>query len=245
VDEWGPYNFQRPILWPRSNPKLSANEREFEVLGPSGQWRLLRAAPGLKVSQTKGKTGDLIRVNTSAFRDQELFIELEYRGAATTDVRGQFTPAGRPVAFGFRRFDLPIDWRVSFWNFDAAKDDPRQADSGYAAIRQSRPDATWQGRDLAFNWYGSPAAGINADYFTTLAEGSFRISQPGTYELEITSDDGVRVHLDGKKVFEDWTYHGPKTDLVRVQLGGQHRLKVEHFELNGFSTLQVRIRPVH
>lgn len=243
VDEWGPYDFQRPLLWPRANPKLKATEREFEVLGPAGTWRLVRAAAGLKLSQTKGKMGDLIRVDTSGFRDQELFFDLEYRGAATTDVRGVVTPAGRRVPFGFRKFDLPIDWRVSFWNYDAAKDDPRKAGSGYAAIRSKKPDATWAGRELAFNWYGSPVPGINADYFTTLAEGSFAISRPGEYELEITSDDGVRVSLDGKTVFEDWTYHGPKTDFVRVRLGGAHRLKVEHFELNGFSTLQVKVRP--
>jgi hypothetical protein len=74
-----------------------------------------------------------------------------------------------------------------------------------------------------------------------LAEGTLTIAR-GDYDLEVTSDDGVRVTLDGKVVLQDWTWHAPKTDTVRVRLGGTHRLRVEHFELDGYSALKLVVK---
>ncbi len=60
----------------------------------------------------------------------------------------------------------------------------------------------------------------------------------------MTSDDGVRVLVDGRVVLEDWTWHGPKGADVDVDLAeGEHALRVEHFELDGYATLRVRVDP--
>ena len=91
-------------------------------------------------------------------------------------------------------------------------------------------------------WSGSPAPGVNPNHFATVAETEVQVPE-GEYILSVTSDDGIRVWVDGKLVIEDWTWHAPKTDTVKLQLSGKHRIKVHHFELDGYSTLKVTLKP--
>ena len=42
----------------------------------------------------------------------------------------------------------------------------------------------------------------------------------GTYQLHVTSNDGVRITAGGRVVFEDWTDHATKTDTVSIDLIG-------------------------
>ena len=62
----------------------------------------------------------------------------------------------------------------------------------------------------------------------------------GSYELIVTSDDGIRLWLDDKLVLEDWTIHGPKDDRIPLT-GGRHRLRLEYFQNTGAAALQVRV----
>jgi hypothetical protein len=41
---------------------------------------------------------------------------------------------------------------------------------------------------------------------------------PGTYQLHVTSNDGARVRIGDRVVYEDWTDHATKTDTVSVTL---------------------------
>jgi hypothetical protein len=64
----------------------------------------------------------------------------------------------------------------------------------------------------------------------------------GDYYLDITSDDGVRVWVDGKMVHDDWTYHAPKQESIPLYLGGSHFIRIEHFEIDGYATLMAQLR---
>jgi hypothetical protein len=67
----------------------------------------------------------------------------------------------------------------------------------------------------------------------------------GAYLLEVTSDDGVRIYVDGQLVGEDWTWHAPTTMSRRLNLkSGKHSIKIEHFELDGYSALKAEITPI-
>lgn len=240
VDQWGPYDFQSPILWPRVDKTLPANTRRFEILGPVGKWKLKKSSANVKLNALAG--------NVPGFLDIELVgeagnmdIELEYVGVETRDYRGVKTAAGTPVEFGWSEFRVPISWEMKFWNFDAQTQDPRTQAESFKKLFAGGPVAVVKDSELNRSWGGSPAPGVNSDYFATVATGEFAI-EPGEYVLDVTSDDGVRVYLDGKVIFEDWTYHAPQSESIVVKLGGSHRLKVEHFELNGYSTLQVKLR---
>ncbi len=84
---------------------------------------------------------------------------------------------------------------------------------------------------------------MRADRFATIAE-TKGVFDGGRYVLHVTSDDGVRVLVDGKIVLEDWTWHGPKDEDVTVDLAaGDHTLRVEHFELDGYATLRLSVSP--
>jgi hypothetical protein len=75
-----------------------------------------------------------------------------------------------------------------------------------------------------------------------VAEGMVEIT-PGRYELAVTSDDGVRVWVDGRLALEDWSIHGPKRDRIPLP-GGRHRLRIEYFQNTGAAALMVKvIRP--
>ncbi|HRI58645.1 MAG TPA: PA14 domain-containing protein, partial [Saprospiraceae bacterium] len=135
--------------------------------------------------------------------------------------------------FEFQRFEKKLDWQVKFFN---------QIPVDSLAWRAAQPVAEKSVRDLAFAWWGSPAEGVNEDQFATLSTTEFDIA-PGQYVIELTSDDGARLYLDGKRLIDNWDIHEPETDEVTVTLGGRHRIEIEHFDAGGFSTLDFRIRP--
>jgi hypothetical protein len=96
---------------------------------------------------------------------------------------------------------------------------------------------------LDFASGGAFAAGLPNDRFATVAEGDLTI-EPGNYVIELTTDDGARLWLDGQEVIKGaWKYQGPTQYTAEVRLGGKHHLRVEHFEIDGYAALKVNIRP--
>ncbi|MFH1746849.1 MAG: PA14 domain-containing protein [Planctomycetota bacterium] len=93
-----------------------------------------------------------------------------------------------------------------------------------------------------FQWNnGSPGAELSADYFGTVAETSLPLPA-GSYQLWSTSDDGIRIWLDGQLVIEDWTHHAPHEHSATVNLEkGVHSFRIEHFEITGHAQLGFRI----
>lgn len=68
---------------------------------------------------------------------------------------------------------------------------------------------------------------------------------PGPYVLRVTSDDGVRVRIDGATVLENWTWHGPTRDEARVVLDARcHEIELEYFQIDGAWALCVELVPV-
>ncbi len=85
------------------------------------------------------------------------------------------------------------------------------------------------------------AEGVPTTQFAAVAEG--KLAAPaGEYVLNITSDDGVRVWLDGEVIFEDWTHHAPYTEAIPVTLDGEHTLRIEHFQIDGYAQLRADLQ---
>lgn len=57
----------------------------------------------------------------------------------------------------------------------------------------------------------------------------------GEYVLSFTSDDGVRVWLDGELVIEDWNVHARRDEkaVVSLEKGRSYDLKVEYYDAGG------------
>ncbi|MFI5386222.1 MAG: PA14 domain-containing protein, partial [Fimbriimonadales bacterium] len=171
----------------------------------------------------------------------------EYTGQATTDYRGIVTPAGKSVRFGYSKFFAPIDWTIRFykWSKSANEADVHAVpdEAALQAILKGEPLKVLHNDRLDFA--GSSFDQVTGnDHFITAADGKFTI-QPGDYTLELTSDDGARLWLDGKPLIEDaWHYQGPTLYSRNVHLtAGEHTIRVEHFQIDGYAALKVNLRP--
>ena len=95
--------------------------------------------------------------------------------------------------------------------------------------------------DLGFD----AGADVGRDHFGTLAMATLHLAA-GRYELVVQSDDGVRVEVDGERLIDNWTWHAPSEDRAEFEVleEGEVRLRVEHFELDGYAILQLSVVPL-
>ena len=231
MNEWGPYNFQYPSIWLR---EIKENEYIFLLMGPKGNWK---AVGGEGLSGLNPKTGTF-PATFKAYREKdspEFAIQFEFIGEAFTDQFGQKVAKGAVVPFAFHRFEQAIDWTVSWYAYDPELESPSFADlAKEESLVQEQKD------QLVYHWWGSPQEGVSADHFATLAlaEPSFT---PGTYQITISSDDGLRFYIDDELKIDHWQAHESAVKTIEVDLDGAHRFRVEHYDVTGLSALDFRI----
>ena len=99
------------------------------------------------------------------------------------------------------------------------------------------PALTRQDARIAFNWGdGAPSAGLPSDNFSVRWTASIPF-QAGSYRFMTTSDDGIRVTIDGRTIINEWRDQPPRsysTDLALA--GGPHEIVVEYYEHGGGAT---------
>jgi beta-glucosidase len=86
---------------------------------------------------------------------------------------------------------------------------------------------------INFDWgEGSPDKSIHPDKFSIRWTGKLIPSVSRVYKLGVTTDDGVRLFLDGKLLIDKWYDRGATTDEVSIQLkaGQQYDIKIEYYE---------------
>jgi hypothetical protein len=97
-----------------------------------------------------------------------------------------------------------------------------------------------------FNWgAGSPGAGVNADNFSVRWTGTVAPATSGSYRFQSYSDDGVRVWVNGVRVINNWTDHGPTNNSssnVNLTGGQRYTIMVEYYERGGGAVMQLRWR---
>ncbi len=240
VDEWGPYDFQRPVAQLES---VKGNRYRIRLLGPQGKWSILRSDGASSLSSVTPGFPALIEVERDP-KAEGLHFVFEYIGdQPITTVFGEIIPAGKPYQFTFQRFDTPLSWSLRFFNY-TNENDPLKQPGAFEALLKQTPAAEKTVDELAFAWWDRPAEGVDAEHFATVAETTLELPK-GRYKIELGSDDGARLYLDGKRLIDHWDVHEPATDEVTVALNGRHRLRIEHFEAGGFSTLDFRIKRVY
>lgn len=232
LDEWGPYDWTSPKLWPARRP--DEYPLTLRVLGPPGDWKLSKTT-GATVTPTRGKVGDLITVAPGSVKPVDFKVTLEYRGGAVTSPRGAVTPAGLPYAFSYSRFFAPIAWRTRFFSYDPATDLAKEP-AAFAKLLDGTPLKTVTSTRLDYVTGRSLEEGLPRDRVALVAEGTTTLP-PGDYTLQVISDDGVRVWVDDVLEIDAWTPHESKVDTVRIR-GGQRRFRVHYYEVGGFAELR-------
>src|SRR6266576_1416101 len=96
VDEWGPYNWESPKLWPVDSTR--AVPLRLVTLGPAGRWRLVSRRGVATLSRGAGRIGDTIGVLPRRDSTGDWEIMLESGG----------------TRFSYARFEPRIDWSVRF-----------------------------------------------------------------------------------------------------------------------------------
>jgi hypothetical protein len=96
---------------------------------------------------------------------------------------------------------------------------------------------------VSFDWGGgSPAAGIPNDNFSVRWSGRVVPSSTDTYMFYTTSDDGVRLWVNGQLLISNWTAHAPTVDTspaLALTAGQPYELVMEYFEATGGAAIQL------
>lgn len=98
------------------------------------------------------------------------------------------------------------------------------------------------GEVIDFNWgAGSPAPEINHNQFSIRWTGQVEPEFSETYTFITTSDDGVRLWIDGQLIIDNWTVHASTEDSGNIALqGGQkYDLRLEYFENLGGAIIKL------
>ncbi len=235
VDEWGPYDWKSPKLWPAGRSDVFP--LKLRVLGPRGEWSV-SSVRGAHATPESGPVPGEITVVPDDSGGVDFDVRLTYRGAAVTGPRGETTKEGQPYTFGYSRFFVPIGWDVRYFGFDAASAPDAHPDV-FGRVLAGPPVKRDRRDRLDFMSGDAIVEGVPQDRVAVSAEG--RVDLPrGEYEIRTISDDGIRVWVDDDRVIDRWTPHEPAVDTAPLS-GGKHRIKVEYFELGGFAELRLEI----
>lgn len=120
-------------------------------------------------------------------------------------------------------------WQAWYWN------NPHL--SGPPALQRSEAE-------LNHTWgHGSPDSSIHSDRFSARWTRYIDVP-PGLYRFTATSDDGIRVWVDGELIIEEWYDHGVLTVGANRRLGaGHHLVVVEYYENGGEAAARLAFGP--
>jgi glucose/arabinose dehydrogenase len=156
--------------------------------------------------------------------------------AGTHELRVEYFEAGSDAVAGFS-YDRIAEWGPT--------------DGGYAAEYFANRDLagtpvlTRNDAAIDFNWgAGAPADGVPADNFSARWTKTLSLDEAGGYKFTVTSDDGVRLFVDGQKVLDKWTFQSQTTHSVNVGLTqGAHEIVLEYFDASGDAVARFRYEP--
>ena len=234
VDEWGPFDWKSPKLWPADSTR--AIPLRLAVLGPAGRWRVVDRRGISRLSAQAGRMGDTLSVTpagTGAWA-----VTLEYTGDRTVSPRGQVRAAGTPYRFGYSRFEPRTRWAARFF----AWTDSTEIAKGPEAFSRLASAAPLLARELSrldFQWYRPRMPELPIEHWGLEAAATVALP-PGAYRIRTISDDGIRLWVDGKLVIERWSTHESTVDEAPLA-GGRHDLLVQYYQNGGWTELRVEI----
>jgi beta-glucanase (GH16 family) len=104
----------------------------------------------------------------------------------------------------------------------------------FSASKLTRVDPT-----VNFNWgTGSPNPAISSDTFSVRWTGRVSPRYSETYRFYTTSDDGVRLWVNGQLLIDNWTDHGPTENSGTIALTAEalYDIRMEFYENGGGAT---------
>jgi len=236
VNEWGPFDWRSPMLWPADSTR--AIPFRLRTVGPPGAWRVTRLRGVSAVSGRTGRMGDTLVLTPQTDSIGDWRVELEYTGGATVDQRGARIPAGAVHAFAYERFEPPQRWKARVFAFDSASH-PARSPEAFAARLRGTPVLERTFPRLDFMWYRPTIAGVPQANYVIDATSEMTLA-PGRYTIRTLSDDAVRVWVDGRLVIDHWTPHETAPAYASIS-GGRHLVRVHYVQLGGWTELRLDV----
>lgn len=90
--------------------------------------------------------------------------------------------------------------------------------------------------NINFDWReGTPDSRIGKDGFSVRWTGQILAQYSEEYTFYTTTDDGVRLWIDGKLIIDDWMDHHAltRTGKIRLEAGRKYDIKMEYYENTG------------
>jgi parallel beta-helix repeat protein len=228
VGEWGPLDPAAPALFPAT--QSTSGTASVHVLGDGKTFQVSSVSDGFRAEPAEGTAPAVVRVARSPAAGAASVAPFALRvriGDEEKEARGTL---------------LSTRWTVRFWKWEK---DPRTDAAAHTALLATPPLDTLETDRLDFAWgAGAPTPKVPADRFATVAETTVTLPA-GAWRLVTTSDDGIRVLVDGKVVLEDWTWHAPTEHAADFLSDGKpHAIRIEHFELDGYAVLRLSVEAV-
>lgn len=124
---------------------------------------------------------------------------------------------------------FPIGWTGEYFDNVSFDDVPR-------LIRQDE--------EIDFDWgYGSPARGIVGDRFSVRWTRTLDF-EPGVYRFTASTDDGVRLWVDGRLLIDNWHDQAVTPHSATRYVRGRTVLKMEYYENRGLAAARLTWEPV-
>lgn len=99
VNEWGPYDFNYPLIWLREK---NDNQYTFAIFGPEGNWKLTSGEGFTSSSQQTGSMPtSLVLTKDKNFRGKAS-VNLDFIGSEFKDQFGKINERGKPYVFNFK-----------------------------------------------------------------------------------------------------------------------------------------------
>ncbi|KAA3605444.1 MAG: hypothetical protein DWQ01_19170 [Planctomycetota bacterium] len=232
---WGPWDHQAPLCRTLSQ---SAAHHRFE---------LHHMAPPIQIDL--GSSGPAVRSELLK-EGERWFLGLHSSIPGIHPYRARIRAANHQSEVAGTLWAARWGIRVFPWTVD-----PRQDEAGWRRQAYGEGARFCVLPELRLNYgHGGPShldlseevnrAQLPGNQFGTLATTRLPLTRGG-WQLTTLSDDGVRVWLDGRKILENWTWHGPTRDTAYFKLTEDRDvfLLVEHFELDGYAVLELEIEP--
>ena len=222
ITEWGPYDWNQPLLWPADSSRRVP--LPLRVLGPAGTWRVVGKRGIAQMSLERGRVGDTIVVTPRDATDWEL--QLQHRGA------------GKPVRFAYRYFEPRMDWDARFFVWSDSTD-PRTKPDEFARLLTTTPVLVQRAARLDYMWYRPTVKGLPQTKFALSATTRVHLP-PGVFTLRTISDDAVRVWVDDTLLIDAWTPHESLVSTAPITAGA-HVLRVMYYQVDGWTELRLDI----
>jgi len=240
MTEWGPWDHVTPLV------------RLVKSAGGTAVYEILKAPNAEVRVQTLGGDSEGTIAPLAGKKDESrLTVTAHGLGVHPYQLR---VKAGARTIGEISGTLVAAKWQTTFFKWPASTD-PRQNLEAYRKLATGPTAVSAVVDQLTFK-YGMrgpsdlgiadnvTAARLGSDHFGMAARTRLPLAS-GVWKITTESDDGVRVSVDGKPVIENWTWHGPTRNAGTFTIDEQRtvEIEVEHFEIDGFATLEFSISP--